>query len=536
MKLEAITAKVRPRLGWEALDLGFRMVHQHWKALYGIWFGLTLPLFLLASLVFNDHLFWVLLIFWWLRPMFESALLNYISRALFGEFPTLKSSLNTFHHYAFRQWFSNHLWRRFSPTRSMDMAVSQLEGLSGAARTRRIRTLHAFNSGAASWLTLIFVLLHLLFYFNLVVLAMWMIPEVYLDLVIDVGWDFIWSDSAGVLQSFQALVIYLIISFFSPFYVVGGFAIYINQRTILEAWDIELVFKKLASRVSEKSHKKHLRRIASQLGFIALTVTLSFSSPDSHAEQDELSVSEQHITEQTEPDANSPLTHQSAQEKIRKILKQPPFYREQQKEQIYYDFDWDFNWGDDTETESNYDGSWSLGTLFGGLAGLVEVLLWGLVIFLAVWLLFKLSGLRGSFNFTAQKKPPTKLPRVMFGLEMAPETLPEHPDKHCWQLWCTGQQRQALSLLLRATLTRLMTDHQLQFEDGYTELECANIVRVKTSSSIANYFEQLIRIWRLFAYGHQIPQSEQVKHLCEEWTVVFNPARYEVTPNGVQSS
>ncbi len=527
MKLEAITAKVRPRLGWEALDLGFRMVHQHWKALYGIWFGLTLPLFLLASILFNEHLFWVLLVFWWLRPMFESALLNYISRALFGEFPTLKSSLKSFHQYAFKQWFANHFWRRFSPTRSMDMAVSQLEGLAGSARSRRIRTLHAFNSGAASWLTLLFVCLHLLFYFNLIILVVWLIPEVYLDEIAHVGWDFIWADSSGVLQTLQALVIYLIVSFFSPFYVVGGFAIYINQRTILEAWDIELVFKKLAGRVTAKNKQKRMRRIASSTGSILFALGLLLTSPESIAEQTQESLAE----------SPTSINHHQARETIKKILEQPPFYREQQQETIYYDFDWEFNWEkDDEQSQPNVDGSWRLAALFGSFASLAEVVLWGLVIFLVIWLLIKALGLKSYFMTDVRGKKKTKLPEVMFGLELEPDSLPDNPAQQSWQLWCSGRQRQALSLLLRATLARLITHHQLQFEDGYTELECARIVRATVEVSIANYFDELIRAWRFFAYGHQLPDTERVKLLCDNWSEVFEPKASDAVRHEVQAS
>ena len=72
MKLEAITAKVRPRLGWEAIDLGFGMVHRHWKALFSIWFGLTMLPFLIALVIFSEHIIWVLIGFLWLKPIFET--------------------------------------------------------------------------------------------------------------------------------------------------------------------------------------------------------------------------------------------------------------------------------------------------------------------------------------------------------------------------------------------------------------------------------------------------------------------------------
>ena len=252
MNLQSMTAKVKPRLGWEALDLGFRMVQQHWRNLYTLWFGLTLPFFILGTLLLHDHLLWFLIAFWWIKPIFDTSLLNYISQALFDQRPSFKQSVRQFSGYAFKQWFAALTWRRFSLTRPMDLAVSQLENLSGKARSRRLSTLHAFNAGACSWLTLLFVFFHLLFYVNVQLLVVWLTPDIYLQQLGDDLTDWLWSSESTAGQIIQATLIYLLLGFFSPFHILGGFSIYINQRTILEAWDIELVFRQLADRINKQ--------------------------------------------------------------------------------------------------------------------------------------------------------------------------------------------------------------------------------------------------------------------------------------------
>jgi hypothetical protein len=515
------------------------MVHQHWKALYGIWFGLTLPLFLLALWLFNNHLFWVLFVFWWLRPTFEAALLNYLSRALFGDFPSLSSSFRTFGQYAFKQWLANHLWRRLSITRSMDMPVSQLEGLSGDVRSRRIQSLHIFNSGAASWLTISFLFLHVLFYINLIALILWMTPEVYLDVFIG-QFSLLWDESPGIIQSIQALAIYAVMSFFSPFYIAAGFALYINQRTILEAWDIELTFKQLAARVKETSKRRTIRRIASSLGCWLLVMGGALTSPDAFAqsknelprqspEQSAASFvqSAQIIpNEANQKLPSEPVTQQQARDMIQTIMKQPPFYRERLKEDVYYEFDWEFNGKDsDSNASDNFGFSlsnWFFSGGFKGVAFLMEVSLWLLVAGFIIWVILKVLDLKPNFALTKKTSTSPRLPEVMFGLDMAPESLPDDPGKRSWELWQSGQQRQALSLLLRASLLRLVDSYQLPFEDGYTELECARIVKAAAPSTVASYFEQLIQIWRPFAYGHRVPEDQQVSHLCEIWSEVFD--------------
>ena len=42
---------------------------------------------------------------------------------------------------------------------------------------------------------------------------------------------------------------WLSVSLLEPIYVAAGFGLYLHRRTQLEAWDVELVFRRLAARV-----------------------------------------------------------------------------------------------------------------------------------------------------------------------------------------------------------------------------------------------------------------------------------------------
>jgi len=513
MRLEAITAKVKPRSGWESLDLGFRMVHQHWLSLYSIWFGLTLPVFLLACWLFNDNIGWVIIGFWWLKPIFETAILNYLSRALFGEFPTFKSTLSTFHRYAFRQWFGNLTWRRFSPTRSMDLPVAQLEGLSGDRRGRRISTLHAFNSSAAVWLTLLFILFQVMFYFNLLALVFWLTPEVYLESILVNEMDLLWAENSIIGQFVQALIMYLIMSFFSPFYVAGGFSIYINQRTILEAWDIELIFKKLSQRVAKNFD--YLKSISSAVLPIIFACCLISLPPTVEAADDDSS------TEISKEESLNTPEKTEIKEQLNKILEAPPFKRTEKSSEVKFEFDLDYETNDSREKENSSSNTSMLG-FFGGLAQIAEVFLWLGVGALVIWLLIKIFDLAPAKR--AKIKSEKARPEVLFGLDISEQALPEDPSDECLKLWELKEYRRALSLLLRAALIKLIDQHHCQFEDGYTELECARVVKHSSSKSVSEFFDQLIQVWRLFAYAHKLPESSQVALLAEEFKTVFKDA------------
>src|SRR5690606_12291980 len=54
-----------------------------------------------------------------------------------------------------RQLFSSLTWRRFSPSRSMDLPVVQLEELRGKRRQERLGILHREGASPAAWLTII---------------------------------------------------------------------------------------------------------------------------------------------------------------------------------------------------------------------------------------------------------------------------------------------------------------------------------------------------------------------------------------------
>ena len=55
---------------------------------------------------------------------------------------------------------------------------------------------------------------------------------------------------------FLLAVFYIVVTLIiEPFYIAANFALYINRRTQLEAWDIELSFRKMAIRLATEKEK-----------------------------------------------------------------------------------------------------------------------------------------------------------------------------------------------------------------------------------------------------------------------------------------
>jgi len=239
VQLNRIQAVVRPRNPWESLDLGFSMVQQWWKPLYKIWFTLMLPLFLTVFVLFYENILIATLILWWLKPLYDRILLHFFSRALFGEQPTIRQTLKILPSLLFKT--------RIELARSFNLPVWQLEGLRGPKASQRRRLLRINTRSTAVWLTIVCIHFEVLLQLSLFVLA-------YLMLPITENTDFFYTlfyEEALWIDILSLLFMFLIISIIEPLYVAAGFALYLNRRTHLEGWDIELIFRRIATHLAQ---------------------------------------------------------------------------------------------------------------------------------------------------------------------------------------------------------------------------------------------------------------------------------------------
>lgn len=250
MRLSDASVAIRPRTTWEAMDLGILMSQRHRRLLMTSWAIVTLPVYALLSLLLWDSPSLVIVVFWWLKPAFDRLPLYILSKALFGETPTLKQALRQWPALLKPQLLASLTWRRLSLSRSFLMPVVQLEGLCGQAREQRLRVLLQRNGGAAQWLTVIGVHLETVLWFGLMALFYLFVPQ-----QVELEWD--WQALIAVAENdwlwFEHLINFLyplLLILWEPVYVACGFSLYLNRRTILEAWDIELVFRRLRQRLS----------------------------------------------------------------------------------------------------------------------------------------------------------------------------------------------------------------------------------------------------------------------------------------------
>ncbi len=239
MRIEALAVTLRPRPMSEAADLGQRLVQVHarsvWRCYWPVWAAV-----MLLSLATVEIAGWLpgLLIFW-LKPWLDRSLLFVLSRAVFGE-ATRWSNLWA----ARREIFTRSLWRtltiaRLSPWRSFTQAIDQLEGQRGAARSKRRGVLLGSQRGAVMGVQFVYANLEMIFVAALLALVAWFLPEALRSEL----WRLYSDGESASMQAAFALGYGLVVLALEPFYVAAGFAMYLNRRVELEAWDIEQEFR-----------------------------------------------------------------------------------------------------------------------------------------------------------------------------------------------------------------------------------------------------------------------------------------------------
>ena len=499
MELEKISTVVRPRSQWEAIDLGFLMARQWFFPLLKVWLVLTLPLFIILHGILFTYPWAPILVIWWLKPLWERALLHIVSRALFSEVPTLRQTLSAFPKLAAKQWFMALTFRRLSLSRSMNLPVEQLENLSGTDRAKRLKTLHGTRGTGAGWL--LFICVHIE---AVLPLACMILISLFIPSEVDIEWF-----NLFVNNNYASIVIWNILFYFSmaviaPFYVTAGFSLYINRRIWLEGWNIEIAFRRLSQRIKNNHSLVNL-------AVILIAGTLTITTPDTA------------IASETN------LTPHEAKQTIETILAGEEFHNKKTIRALDLDFDWDDDDNDDIFRE---DAS-PLQSFTLWISENIRVILWVIFLTLAVYIIYKyrewlmqFSQYEGA-NKNSQSDIP---PSVLFGMKVDKESLPQDVISNVESLWNQQQFRAAYSLLYRATLQRLMEHHQIKFKEGNTEEECKKLVIKHVPAELGNFFSEMTLHWQRLAYAHSVIDSDKMVHLCSEWRKFFN--HEEATQHG----
>lgn len=558
MRVEGLTVALRPRSAWEATDLGVALVRRHAATIWAAWVLTTLPVLLLLCVAgaLLDMVWLAGLLLWWLKPVFDRVPLYILSRAVFGAAPGVAETVRAQRNWAWRPMFAWLTWRRLHPARSLLLPVDLLEGLSGSRRSERVRVLQRSSSGTSFLTLLVAVHMEAMLSLSIVALVMMFVPVEFLSAAAKAVWEDILTDMPLWAQLLQQLIYWLAMSVIEPFYVGAGFGLYLNRRTQLEAWDVELAFRRLAARLGGGAAAV-LLTAGLGLGVLTAPPVAAASIPLQSAALaavssagDDAKETAAGSTGADKADTAKATTNPAADkvggqaadtvaedtagapaDGLQRIFAGQHYdgdakFREA-VEQAYRDPDLSPRttvqvWerivpvkADPTLPNARFAGTWmeSVARLFAFLA---ENILWVLAAILIV-ILARYHRLWLSWVSDRFDAPPPPDPLQIHDIAVS-EALPDDLPGAVRALWRQGQQRAALALFYRAAVKRLDQNLGAPLPPGATEAECLRRARRLGEHAYGQLFQRIVRCWQAAAYARRLPPATELETLLTDWS------------------
>ena len=468
MRLDTVTAEIRPRSDWEAVDLGFAMVRRSfWRCITVWWLALGIPTAIAAVLLW-EHPMFLLVLFWWAKPAGSRLVLFELSRRLFGEEPLWRAVWREIPRAWTRRFFHRFLWARFSPWLPVTLAVEDLEGLRGKAYKQRCGQVVRRGEGVVMWLYFLSDAAAVWLGLGILGLVMMLVPD---------GQDTAWQQAVESWDPNSAMELPLLItrtvvtcvmaamSLTDVFVIGAGFGLYINNRTWIEGWDVELAFKRLAQR----------------LGKVAM-VLLAF------------------LTIGLSADAAEP---KPPSEVIREVKADKVFEVHTVTERI---------------PKPKAVSSSALPTdVIAILMQIFSICAVVLLLGFLGWMIWKnrhVFRLRGPAMMTNNIAPPA---RVVMGMAVSPDTLPTDVPAAAWLLWLQGHHQEALALLYRGSISRVIELGRVEIHESDTEGDCVRRVEQAGAAVHPDYFRGITGMWSRLAYAGVSPADSEVQVFCQQW-------------------
>jgi len=525
MTPDNINTNIRLRSVWEAVDLGFAMVQEWWQSLYLplsiVTFSIAIPLFFFMP----DQMAWLAaLIFWWLKPLYDRLLLHIISHRMFNDEINTKQALKALPSLIWNTgFFQSITYRRFSLSRGFNLPIWQLEQLRGSARSSRQGVLHIAAHSQAVWLTIGLWIVEFILFLSLFALMVMFLPQ-HISSDLFNGLFAKNVEYAQWLDSLMAVFYVLVVTFIHPFYVAGNFALYINRRTQLEAWDIELDFRKMDQRFKKLTETLLPALLVScLLATVSLTPTSSVIAAE---EVPEILAKERQEADQSKKIIKEVMLTKNLNDK-KKEMRWVEIPKEEEEEEDDESSNWFFKL-----LKKFFDGTG------GAIAFLLESLLWIAVLAGVFAIYYFRDRWLPLFQTSQHSKDDYEAPEVMFGMDVRPESLPDDIIAEARQKWQQGDHRDSLSLLYRGALVRLINEEKVKLKDSHTEGDVLKQASTIISTEKQSYLQTLTVQWQRIAYAHRTPDDEMnstMNTLFDSWATRFAVKTNDQPAQGLQA-
>jgi hypothetical protein len=224
----------------EAADLGVRLCQSAARSVYPSFAMVAVPVMIMALASYEIAVWLPGVVIWCAKPWLDRTILFVLSRAAFGK-PTAPVDVwRAQRHVWWRQFLFTWTVRRLSLWRALTEPVYQLEEFSITKAHARIRQIRHRNAGSAAMMTSAFSLSEAALSFALFSLVFWLSPNGRTPSLE----EFVTGGVPTFIALSMPLAYAVTVLFLEPFYVAAGFAMYLNRRAELEAWDIEQEFRR----------------------------------------------------------------------------------------------------------------------------------------------------------------------------------------------------------------------------------------------------------------------------------------------------
>ena len=244
MQVDALAVRLRPRTPTEAADLGVRLCQHAAGSVFPCYVFVAVPVMALAWSSVEIAAWLPALIIWWSKPWLDRSILFVLSRAAFGLRTTVGDLWRAQRDVWWRQFLFTLTIRRLSLWRSLTQPVYQLEGLPTFGAGARVRQIRQKTAGAGLMMTHAFSVAETAVMCALLSLVFWLAPK---GMTPDLT-QLLSGEENAFLTATGPVCYVLAILIVEPFYVAAGFAMYLNRRAELEAWDIEQEFRRAFGR------------------------------------------------------------------------------------------------------------------------------------------------------------------------------------------------------------------------------------------------------------------------------------------------
>lgn len=495
MEIERVAVALRLRGIRESMDLGSALLRRYGRPIWQAWFAVGLPCLAVAMAVaaLTEHALPALLLLWWLKPLFARIPLFVLSRATFGDVPDWRAAVRGMSGWKLKGLFGWMTLGRFDARRAARQPLVYLEGLGRKAHAQRWRVFGRNLMGASYALT-----------FGCMAFEVVLTASVLLFVPMLVPFE-LWPGGSRPADWFGPLPVwfnlplvvayYLAITVCEPLYTACGFALYLSRRTELEAWDIDLAFRRIRQRLSG---------VAALVAVVLLA--LSTVSP-ARAATDAVTTPMQKVLRSVPADTDRRVEIET------KAVFADPLLGGSEKRKIWVPKN--LGTKDDTPATTIRPAEARMDAPLGAVVKYLLIAVLAVGVIALAWTAIR-RGMPARVE--GEEIEATPEPSRIDETPLA-EALPTRLGDVVATRWREGRRRDALALLYRATVEQMATALDKPVSADATEADAIAQARRLDDEATARDAVRIVRTWQFAAYADRYPSDDEMASLLSGWPV-----------------